>query len=334
MTNNYYRQILSLKDDELEQFVRDWIGKKTSIYFEVTRFSGSGDLGRDVVGFLSKKRHEGEWHNYQCKQYKQKLPTETAFHEIGKILYYAYKGKFSIPTQYFFVAPGGVNRKLEELIYNPDQFKSKLINEWDKYCSTSIIKGSSIDLDSSLEFFINSFDFSTIKRISLDDILLDDKIGPVLHKWFDADLEEAPCGITPAEVQDSELPYIKQLVGTYSERCQQHFTDYREVEKHPVYSSHMSLQRERFYEADAFKRFYRDNTEKSVLDRFENDIFYGIIDTYNAIHDDSLARVDAVMIQASNLQTAGPLAKHAHVPVRQGVCHHFVNDGRKLKWYL
>lgn len=333
MKNNYDRQILALDDAELEQFVNDWISCKAKGYFEVARFSGAGDLGRDVVGFLSKKRHEGSWHNYQCKQYGKKLPTETAILEIGKILYYAYQGEFSIPERYFFVAPRGVNRNLEKLIYNPSQFKAKLIGEWDQYCSAKIIDGSEIPLDSGLKALICAFDFSTIERLTLDNILKDACIKPVLHKWFGEELGPAPKGQTPAEVQDLELPYIKQLVGAYSQRCGQTFADYKGVEKHHEYSVHLALQRERFYDADAFKRFYRDNTEPDVLDSFEKDIYHGVIDTFNAEHKDSLARVNAVMTQASNVQAAGPLAKYARVPVKQGVCHHLANEGDLIKWH-
>lgn len=289
-------------------------------------------MGRDVVEFLSKKKHEGPWHNYQCKQYGRKLPTETAILEIGKILYYAYQGEFSVPVRYFFVAPRGVNRNLEKLIYNPSQFKAKLIDGWGQYCSTKIIDGSSIPLDGGLKAFICAFDFSTIERFTLDNILKDAYITPVLHKWFGEELGPAPKGQTPAEVQDSELPYIKQLVGAYSQRCGQTFADYKEVEKNQEYSVHLSLQRERFYDADAFKRFYRDNTEPDVLDSFEKDIYHGVIDMFNAEHKDSLARVNAVMTQASNVQAVGPLAKYARVPIKQGVCHHLANEG-DLKWH-
>lgn len=333
MQNNYDRQILALRDAQLEQFINNWIGCKGKGYVEVARFSGAGDMGRDVVGFLSKKRHEGPWHNYQCKQYGKKISTETGILEIGKILYYAHLGEFSVPEQYFFVAPRGVNRNLEKLIYNPSQFKATLIDGWDQYCSTKIVHGSTISLDDDLKTFISAFDFSSIERFTLDNILEDAYIDPVLHKWFGKEIGQAPQGQTPAEIQDSELPYITQLVGAYSQHCGQIFADYREVEKQPDYSNHLSLQRERFYDADAFKRFYRDNTESDVLDSFEKDIYHGVIDTFNAEHKDSLARVNAVMTQASNLQATGPLSKYARIPVKQGVCHHLANEGDLIKWH-
>jgi hypothetical protein len=41
--------------------------------------------------------------------------------------------------------------------------------------------------------------------------------------------------------------------------------------------------------------------------------------------------VNAVMSQAAALLPGGPLARHAGVQVRQGICHHFVNEDR-LRW--
>lgn len=328
---NYDRQLLAMDDTQLEQFVREWVGLKTEDYVEVTRFSGAGDLGRDVVGFLSSKRHEGSWHNYQCKQYSQNLPTDKAVCEIGKILYFAHRGEFTAPDRYYFVAPRGVNRNLEKLIFNPQYFKKTLIDEWDKFCSKSISKGKTIKLDSSLKAFIDAFDFTKIERITLDDILLDKHVKPVLYHWFGADPGPAPKGKVPIEVQKSELPYIKQLIDAYGERSGHKFANHNEIENHPDHGEHLSIQRERFYDADAFKRFYRDNTDPVVLETFEEDIQHGVIDTLNAKHIDALTRIDAVMTQAATVQASGPLAQYARVPVKQGVCHHFANEGR-FKW--
>ena len=328
---SYDRDVLALDDVQLEKFVLDWVNSKMTNYYETARFSGAGDLGRDVVGFLSKDKHEGAWHNYQCKQYAKPIPTGTALCEIGKILYYAFQSKFSTPTAYFFVAPRGVNRNLEKLIFNPSQFANKLTKEWDEYCANKIINGTTIPLDPALEAFIQKFDFSTIHRLNLDDILNDASAVPVLFNWFGADPGPAPQGAAPVDVKDTELPYINQLVDAYGQREGKSFASHEEVAKHPKYSVHLSRQRERFYDADAFKRFYRDNTDQTVIENFEQDIFHGIVETCEAVHKDALERVDSVMKQAASIQPSGPLAHHARVQVKQGVCHHFANEDR-VKW--
>jgi hypothetical protein len=61
----FHRVVLVLNDEQLEQFVRDWIARATVNYVEVQQFSGAGYLGRDVVGFLTDRWHEGRWRSYQ-----------------------------------------------------------------------------------------------------------------------------------------------------------------------------------------------------------------------------------------------------------------------------
>lgn len=330
---DYGRRILMLDDDELERFVKDWVDRKVDDYVECVRFSGAGDLGRDVVGFLSSDRHEGAWHNYQCKQYGKHLPTDVGIREIGKILYNAHQGHFTAPTRYFFVAPRGVNRNLERLIFNPSAFRASLLTDWEKHCAESIVEKAKIPLDPKLKGFIEGYDFSGISRIGLDEILGDPHVKPVLSKWFGADPGPAPKGEVPETVDDSELPYIGQLLDAYGDRDGIVYAAHSEIVGHPDHGMHFARQRERFYDAAAFKRFYRDNTEKHVLETFESDIFHGVADVCEAGYRDKLRCVDAVMAHAAQLPVTGLLAPHARIPVKQGVCHHFVNeDPPRLRW--
>jgi hypothetical protein len=63
---------------------------------------------------------------------------------------------------------------------------------------------------------------------------------------------------------------------------------------------------------------------KAVL---RHDMRHGIAETHSADHPDALCRVDAVMMQAAAVSPSGALARHARVAVRQGICHHFANEG-------
>ena len=328
----YRRQILALDDDQLEEFVRQWAIKKTE-YIEVERFTGTGDMGRDVVGFLSSQRHEGAWHNYQCKQYGRTLPTHSGISEVGKVLYYSFKGEFTAPEKFFFVAPRGINRNLKSLIFKPSTFKTTIISEWEKYCAHSIVENQNITLDDDLKAFIEAWDFSRLTPISVDIMLADVAAIPVLYQWFGADPGPAPVGTAPLDVQPLELPYIQGLLDAYAERESATFADYTAADAHSVHGPHLRMQRERYFDADAFTRFYRDNTKTTDTDDLRNEILHGIYETHAAKHDDILSRVNAVMTQAGNTQPAGPLAKYARTPVKQGICHHFVNEGQ-LKWKL
>lgn len=321
----------ALDDDQLEEFVRQWsLSKKT--YALVQRFDAPGDLGRDVVGFLTDKKHEGAWHNYQCKQYGKTISTEVGLRELGKILYNASQGNFSPPDKYYFVAPRGINRNLVRYISKPTELKKALIDNWDKYCAEGIVEGTVIPLEGKVLETVSNWDFSLVHSIGLDEILDDDAAKPVLFKWFGTDPGPPPEGTMPAEHTDAERTYISQLYAVYAAREKCNIDKLEDLESFLHHKRHLTLQRERFFDADAFSRFYRDNTDDKQTAAFTKDLYHGVIDTYNAVHDDALKRVDAVMIQAANSQPAGLLGKHARNPVKQGFCHHFANDGTWSWW--
>ncbi|WP_313223355.1 ABC-three component system protein [Pseudoxanthomonas mexicana] len=333
MATNYHRQILVLPPDDLERFARDWAASGPVVYHKVERFSGSGDKGRDVVGFYSAQLHEGGWDNYQCKQYTTTLPTAKAFHEIGKILFYSHEGEFTAPESYKFVAPKGVNRNLEKLLYKPAAFKQAFLKGWDEYCKDSIVEGSSIALTPSLRSFIEGYDFARIGRVNLDDMVDASGANAVLYKWFGADPGPAPAGVMPTSVLSSEMLYLSQLIDAYVERGKASISDCETALAHPHFGAHLARQRERFFDADAFKRFYRDNTDPEVIEAFESDILHGVIDVCEGSHADSLSRIDAVMAQAASVQPSGVLANHSRVKAKQGICHHFANEEvPRLRW--
>lgn len=326
----YDRLILLMDADELEKFCCAWVEKKSG-YHEVRRFAGPGDKGRDVVGFLTDKRHDGAWDNYQCKQYQRGISLPQALLAIGKVLYWASQGEFSPPDHFYFVAPKGLANKLEGIIDKPSQLKTALTSQWNTVCSTSITKKTSIPMDAKIEATIELFKFENVKVIALDDIMSDAAVKPLLIERWGADPGNYPPATVPINVLSTEMRYIEELVGAYGERAKSPFADHDAVLAHAEHGPDLRLQRERYFEADAFQKFYRDNTSATVLSGFRKDIRFGVAARWKAPAADTLARVDAVMDRAGTVVPAGPLAKYAHVPVKQGMCHHFVNDG-ELSW--
>jgi hypothetical protein len=332
MTENirYDRLILLMDADDLERFCRDWVEKKSG-YHEVRRFAGSGDKGRDVVGFLTDKRHDGAWDNYQCKQYLRGITLPQALLAIGKVLYWASQGEFTPPNNFYFVAPKALANRLESIIDRPSELKNALINQWDSVCATSITKRVVTPIDDKLKAVINAFDFKNVRAITLDNMMSDPAVKPLLIEKWGADPGKYPAATVPTFVQDTEMRYIDELVEAYGERAKTSFTDHHDVLKHTDHGPDLRRQRERFFEADAFQKFYRDNTSASIISGFRKDLHFGVIERWKAPVTDTLARVETVMDHAGTVVPAGPLAKYAHIPVKQGMCHHFVNDG-ELSW--
>jgi hypothetical protein len=198
---NYRRQVLAMEDGELEHFVLRWAKVMASPkYHHVERFSNAGDMGRDVVGFLTDQLHEGLWHNFQCKQLGRNLSADTALLELGKVIHFSHQGSFTLPEEYTFVAPRGLSRPLEELIFNPGKLRHELISNWDSHCAKKIEKGKIIPLDAGLLAHLNSFNFNRVRRKSIDHILADDAAKPALAALFGADPGAPPKGEVPPTV--------------------------------------------------------------------------------------------------------------------------------------
>lgn len=329
----YRRALLSLSADALEDFVRDWTDAIAGKYFRTVRHSGTGDGGRDVVGFCSSALFDGEWHNYQCKQYAQAISESSALLEIGKVLHKCQVEQIRPPSEFAFIAPRGASTRLREVLLTPSKLKARLIESWESVCATKIEKGSTITLDEALLATIDAFDFERVKLLDSDTLLNEPHAIKVLVEWFGADPGAPPAEelAVPAEVQDHELPYVGQLVRAYAEADGAAYRSHAELPATSTHVQHLARQRERFYSTEAFKRCYRDNTPPRVLESVEDDVFNGVVDTCERSHTNALARVEAVLEQAARIAISGVLLPHTKIKVKQGYCHHFANVGR-LRW--
>lgn len=330
MLIRYDRLIITMDDEELEKFCRSWVERKSG-YVEVRRYGGPNDKGRDVVGFLSDNKHDGDWDNYQCKQYRRKVDVGQGILAIAKILYWASQKEFSLPKNFFFVAPRGINRNLETLLDKPKDLKEVLLKDWNKYCADKIQKGKTIPLDETLKKTIEKFPFKKIYIISIDEIMADSAVKPLLVELYGADPGKYPPASVPVNIQTKEMPYISALLDAYNERNKSGFSSHTDVLKDKVYGPDLVAQRERFFDADAFQKFYRDNTSPEIIKAFRKDIQFGVKEKWDASATDTLSRIESVMSHAAIVTCGGPLSKYAYVPVKQGICHHFVNDG-ELTW--
>ncbi|MBE3859754.1 hypothetical protein HJ170_07815 [Vibrio parahaemolyticus] len=300
-------------------------------YLSAMRYGGAGDLGRDVVGFYSNQKHEGDWDNYQCKQYCKSLPTAEGMCELGKILYFAQQGNFSVPKNYYFVVPKGINKNLKGWIQNPSQLRNQLISQWDNFCKSKISQGKEIELTPELQTFISGYDFSKVQIIDLDKMILDPAFRGVLVHEFGGDLLSAPTAETPKDVHESEMVYVSQILDVYSEQDQVRYDSPGDLVGHNEFEEDFMDQRERFYSAEAFRAFYRDNTVPGVLENFEKEVLKGVKPMFRMKYSDSFERMCSVLVEAGKLQPSGKLAIHGKIDVKQGYCHQFVNENL-LSW--
>lgn len=79
------RRVELFSPDEWEEFTEEWATSLESIYYQVSRFAGSGDKGLDVVGFISDSNFEGGWENFQCKHYDAPLMPSNIWIKLGRL---------------------------------------------------------------------------------------------------------------------------------------------------------------------------------------------------------------------------------------------------------
>lgn len=327
MRPNFAVQISTLPDERLEALISDWLANRTKQYHSRERWSGPGDLGRDVVGYVTASRHEGDWDNFQCKQLNTRLSESSAFIELGKIFMHAANGQYRLPRAYYFVAPQGVVRNVKALIAHPERFRQAFLDRWSKDIADHLVEKATIALSDAIRAAIMAFDFQNLHVLDSVGLADDPAMRSVLVKWFNDDPGPAPAGVVPDGIDTGEAVYLTQLVELYGNRAGATFAGPDDVLQHPDWGPHLRNQRTRYFEAAAFDRYYRDSTPPEFLVAFKQDIYHGVVDIYGDSHRDGLDRVNKVMGQAATISPSGVLGKHAGTAVKQGTCHHLANQG-------
>lgn len=326
----YSRDILAMDDKALEVFIHRWVARQLKRYADHHLFGNANDLGRDAVGFHTLNRHEGAWDNYQCKMLSKRVDDATMHVEIAKILFHASEGEFTPPENYIFVAPKGFNRKAEALLYKPANFKKEMLQEWDERCAKRIRKGPPVLLTANLRETIEAYKFEQIAGYDIPKILALADIKLVLADAFGDDPGEAPAGAVPAEISSAE-GYVEQLIGVYSEADGTTYADANDVLRHSGHSTDLTMQRRRYFEADAFRRHFRDNIDPKHVDNFTEEILHGVFELHASTT--GMPRLRQVLTHSASLPISGIFGRHnrASLLVKQGTCHHLAND-QVLPW--
>lgn len=336
MAFNEDRQILNLTDSELEDLIKKWLAKVADVYVGFERPTASADMGRDAVGFLTTRRYDGDWHNYQCKHLKAPLGKAEFVTELGKMFYYAGQGEFMLPTKYIFVCPNSAVRDVKKVIDRPSLIADFLIDNWDAYCLNGI-STTSCPLTPALTTAICAYAFEKVELWKASELVEKPKMRAILHEHLDIDPGEAPrvrVVDVPVDVAEEESVYVTQLVAVFAAASGTPFTNYAEVVANATYGNQIVNARRRYLERQAFRRHFRDNLPASQIDNVDEDVHETVIDRYHALGTAPLyERLTLIMGVASTAQVTGALGRHNRVTpsVKQGVCHHFANVGR-MPW--
>jgi len=326
-------RLLTYSPAEWEGFVEEWAHYcLNNSYKHVQRFSGSGDMGMDVAGFLDDKRLQGVWDNFQCKHYGHGITPGDVWAEFGKIIWHSYKGHYTVPRHYYFVAPWGAGTKLSRLLANATKLREELIENWDKHVKTAITKTQDVPLDAALRAYVDAFDFTIFDAKTALQLVDDHRATPVHAARFGGGLPARPAaGKPPAAVAPTESRYVTQLLGAYGEHTGQPVADPSALSQ-PKLKDHFRRQREAFYEAESLRVFARDTVPTGTFESLQNDIYDGVIDTHDCSYADGYEKVCAVTKAAREVQiTANALITCTKPKDRDGICHQLVNEER-LWW--
>ncbi len=318
---------------EWEEFVEEWASSLKGKYAAVRRLSGAGDMGVDVAGFLQNTWFSGGWDNYQCKHYDHAMHPSDAWLELGKAIYYSFKGEFAAPQRYYFVAPHGVGTTLTRLLSDPDELKAQLVANWDKYCRNAITSKETVALEGSLLLYAQSFNFGIFDAVTPVTLVEQHATTPFHAVRFGGGLPPRSPGaaVPPKSVQETESRYVAQLFEAYSDHAGEP-VELRNLAGHPALAKDFLRQRERFYSAEALKNFARDNVPEGTFETLQKEAYHGVVDVCEAEHDCGLTRMKETLNRAALLPfSSNPLVSALHTLDKQGICHQLANED-ELIW--
>ena len=275
------RQIVSAYDaGQWEEFIQEWAQGLKFEYTQVQRFSGAGDKGRDVVGFLGVPGSSCQWDNYQCKHYKQPLKPSDIWVELGKLCHFTFIGDYTVPRKYRLVAPHDVGPKLKDLLLKPDEFRKELEANWGEHCAGAITDTKQIPLDGALIEYVDRFDFSIVGYSPLVEVIEQHMSTPFWTTRFRfTPSPRPPAQVPPAQLAAHEARYVQKLLDAYGDVEKRTISGLSELEKTPRYNEHLKRSRQWFFQAEALDRFSRDNYPTGEFEKVKQQVFDGVIDT-------------------------------------------------------
>lgn len=142
--------------------------------------------------------------------------------------------------------------------------------------------------------------------------------------------------ITPDEVDESEVKYVKELLKVYSEKASVTFASKSDLEKDPSLLKAFEEQRRYFYAAESIKRGLRDteHSGKHFFDDYKDEVFEGIKEATERTYTSGEDKLNSILDRVTLIPLNSFIAKIPDwitATERKGTCHMLVNDG-KVTW--
>lgn len=324
-----------ISEDDFEELIEEWIHgylkKKYKKIEKVIRLAGAGDKGRDIVAYEKYSKDGKEiWDNYQCKHYNAPLSPSKMWIELGKVCYYTYIEDYSIPQNYYFVAPLGVGSTFSDLLSKPENLKQGLIENWNNKCLKQITNRE-IELKGDFKLYVENFDFSIFHSLDPGELIEQYQQTIYFPFRFGGGLTKNLERIKkPADIKETEQLYVKKLYKAYSNYKKVEINNLLQLKNNQRLFSHFQRQRTYFYQAESLRVFERDSFPNGLnsFEKLKEEIYHGVIDTVYGEHENGYERVIATTEKASTLETSvgNLLINFVDVKDKMGICHHLAND--------
>jgi hypothetical protein len=328
------QRILLYSAEEWETLIQEWVHFSLKrLYVQVQRFTGAGDRGIDIAGFVDAQRLEGVWDNYQCKKYSgHPLYPSDAWPEIGKILWYSFNGEYRPPRRYYFVASRGIGTTLAGYLSNASRLKTALIQNWNGSVKNAITDKQEVPLDGEFLKYVQAFDFSIFDSKTALQVIEGHRDCPNHSARFGGGLPIRPeAEKPPVAIAAGESRYIAQLLEAYADHKKQPVPDVKKLRTWSALDNHFQRQREAFYHAESLRVFARDSVPAGTFQSLQNDIHSGVVDVCDSNHADGFERVKEVTRAAREMQiTSNALLTCSNPKDRDGICHQLANEDRLL----
>lgn len=328
-------RIKLMSPDDWEALIEEWLETKDTYSLKnIERLGGSGDLGVDVIAYISDPKtnpNNYEWDCYQCKRYSDPLSPSSMWVEFGKVIYYSYNNDYTVPNNYYLIGTNGIGTKLKKYLQDSKKLKDELKKQWNSKCENAITDTKSIPLEGKLLEYFEKFNFNIFSKIE-PKIIVEEHSKHKNHLIrFGGNLPKREELSIPEIKQDEELRYIQQLLKAYNTEIEDKIETVQDIVT-TKYNRHFNDTRKSFYKAEELRVLTRDNLPDEIFDNLKEDVYDGIINTYEDEHDNSFKKVKSVENEASKLVIDSNPLKEVCRPIdKKGLCHHLVNDN-KISW--
>lgn len=139
----------------------------------------------------------------------------------------------------------------------------------------------------------------------------------------------------PQEFLDNEetkMKYVHELLQVYSNHENVQIKDIESLKPKKKSHKHFKRQRECFHNAQALKRFTRDELiNDDIYDVLKSQVYHGVVTTCEADYDDDLKRVNETVARSQVLPIKTTELGDINILEKSGICHDLVNDG-EMSW--